>query len=135
MARVLLVDEETDFRAMIRRALEEGHVVDEVAAGAEGLARLQQATYDLVVTELYLPDMTGLVLLAAARSMSSAPPPMIIVTALGDWGTYARALELGVTAYLTKPLRIAELSRQVARALSACRSLRGQGVSSKEGTA
>ena len=76
MARVLLVDEDKDFRAMVREALEqEGHVVDETAAGAEAVTRLRRAAYDLVIAELYLPEMTGLEFAAALRSIGPTAPP------------------------------------------------------------
>ncbi len=118
---------------MVVEALEEeGHVVDETAAGAGGLTRLQQAAYDLVIAELYLPEITGLEFAAALRSIGPTAPPLIIVTALGDWGTYARALELGVTAFHTKTLGMQELSYHVARALSGRRSLRARGVPARE---
>ncbi len=133
MPRILLVGGEADFRARVRQALEqEGYVVDEAAAGADGLARLRQGAYDLVITELYLPDMMVLELIAAVRSMGRAAPLTMILTALGDWGTYAHALELGLTAYLTKPLGMAELSHQVARALSGRRSPSLRGVVASE---
>jgi anti-anti-sigma factor len=127
--RVLLVDGEPGFRATVRRALQqEGYLVDAAALGAEALARLRQGAYDLMITELYLPDMTGLELFTAVHSIVRAAPPAIILTALGDWGTYARALELGVVAFLSKPVGMPELSHQVARALSGPRLLRARGV-------
>ncbi len=127
--RVLLVDGEPGFRATVRRALQqEGYLVDVAALGAEALARLRQGAYDLMITELYLPDMTGLELFAAVHSMVRAAPPAIILTALWDWGTYARALELGVVAFLSKPVRMPELSHQVARALPGPRPPRAWGV-------
>lgn len=126
---VLLVDGEPGFRVTVRRALQqEGYLVDGAALGAEALARLRQGAYDLMITELYLPDMTGLELFTAVHSIVRAGPPAIILTALWDWGTYARALELGVVAFLSKPVGMPELSHQVARALSGPRSLRARGV-------
>lgn len=65
--RPLLVDGEAGFRPTVRRALQrEGYLVDVAATGAEGLARPRQTANDLVITELYLPDMTGLELFTAS---------------------------------------------------------------------
>lgn len=120
LAKVLVVDDEADFRGTLRRGLErESYAVAEAADGAEALARLRAETYDLVIVDLYLPGMTGLALLEALRAAGGKVPPTIVITGLGDWGSYARALELGVKAYLTKPLGMAELSRAVARAMAA----------------
>ncbi len=131
-ARVLLVDGEPGFRATVRRALQqEGYLVDGVAVGAEALTRLRQGAYELMITELYLPDMSGLELFTAVHSIVRAAPPAIILTAFWDWGTYARALELGVVAYLSKPVGMPELSQQVVRALSGSRPLRARGVAAR----
>lgn len=120
LAKVLVVDDEADFRGTLRRGLErDGYAVAEAADGAEALARLGAETYDLVIVDLYLPGMTGLALLEALGAAGRVAPPTIVITGLGDWGSYARALELGVKAYLTKPLGMADLSRAVARAMTA----------------
>ncbi len=81
----------------------------------------------MMITELYLPDMSGLELFTAVHSIVRA----IILTAFWDWGTYARALELGVVAYLSKPVGMPELSQQVVRALSGSRPLRARGVAAR----
>ncbi len=125
MARLLLVDGEADFRVTARQALEEGgHFVEEAATGVDALARVRHEAYDLVVTELYLSEMTGLEFVAALQSLGRAAPCTIMLSDLGDWGTHAQALELGVTAFLNKPVEMAELSHQVARALSRCQAPR-----------
>ncbi len=120
VAKVLVVDDEADFRGTVRRGLErEGYAVAEAASGAEALARLRDGRYDLVIVDLYMPGMTGLALLEALRAAGRAQPPAIVITGLGDWAAYARALELGALAFLSKPLGMAELTSEVARALAA----------------
>ena len=118
-ACVLVVDDEGDFRATVRTCLErEGYAVQEAVDGAEALKRLEADTYDLAILDLSLPRMTGLRLLEALRASGRPAPPTIIVTAFGDWGSYARALELGAFTFLSKPLSMAELLREVARVLA-----------------
>ena len=119
-ARVLVVDDETDFRANVRHALErEGYAVQEAADGPEALKRLEAETYDLAIVDLSMPGMTGLRMLEALRAAGRAVPPTIVVTAFGDWGSYAQALELGAIAFLSKPLGMGDLLREVARVLAA----------------
>ena len=76
-------------------------------------------TFDLVVTDMVMPDNGGLELLRAIRA-GQPELPVIIITAFGDWGTYSRALELGAAAFISKPLKMAELSTAIHVAL-ACR--------------
>jgi DNA-binding response OmpR family regulator len=118
--RVLVVDDEGDFRASVRTCLErEGYAVQEAVDGAEALKRLEAETYDLALVDLSLPRLPGLRLLEVLRAAGRPAPPTIIVTAFGDWGSYARALELGALTFLSKPLSMADLLREVARALAA----------------
>ena len=120
MPRVLVVDDEPDFRASVRQALErEGYAVQEAADGGEALKRLAAETYDLTILDLSMPGMTGLRLLESLREARRAAPPTIVVTAFGDWGSYAHALELGAVSFLSKPLGMGDLLREVARALAA----------------
>jgi DNA-binding response OmpR family regulator len=118
-ARVLVVDDEPDFRGTVRRGLErDGYEVMEAVDAADALRRLQTESYDLLIVDLYMAGMTGLDLLESLRAAGYRGLPVIVVTALGDWGSYARALGLGAKAFLTKPMRMADLSRHVALALA-----------------
>lgn len=119
-ATILVVDDEADFRATLRRALErEGYAVRESAGGAEAMRRLQVEPCDLMILDLSMPGMTGLEFLEALRAAGRVAPPAIVLTAFGDWGSYARAVELGVVAFLSKPIGTGELLHEVARALAA----------------
>ncbi len=118
-ARVLVVDDEADFRSAVRCWLErEGYAVQEAADGAEALKRLQAETYHVAIVDLSMPGMTGLRLLESLRAAGRPAPPTIVVTAFGDWGSYAQALDLGAVTFLSKPLGMADLLREVARALA-----------------
>ena len=115
--RVLVVDDELEFRATVRRGLErEGYLVAEAGNGPEALALLRSEAFDLLLIDLYMSGMSGLAILEAIRAAGQAIPPAIMITGLGDWASYARAIELGVKAFLTKPVAMAELLREVAQA-------------------
>lgn len=118
-ASVLVVDDEVDFRASVRSCLErEGYAVQEAGDGAEALKRLEAERYDLAIVDLSMPRMTGLGLLKSIRAAGRPAPATIVVTAFGDWGSYAQALDLGAVSFLSKPLAMADLLREVARALA-----------------
>jgi len=119
--RLLVVDDEADFRSSVCRALTlEGYAVEEAADGLEALVRLREESYNLVILDLSMPRMNGLDLMESLRAGGQTAPPVIMLSAFGDWGSYARALELGVKAFLCKPLGMAELMAAIQRTLAGC---------------
>ncbi len=104
MARLLVVDDEPSFRALLRDILEgAGHGVTEARDGAEALAFLERTTYDLVLTDRRMPAVDGLELLRRIRARTS-PPPVVVLTAHGSIPEAVEAVRLGAADYITKPL-------------------------------
>lgn len=104
MARVLVVDDEPSFRALLRDILEgAGHGVTEARDGAEALAFLERTTFDLVLTDRRMPAVDGLELLRRIRARTS-PPPVVVLTAHGSIPEAVEAVRLGAADYITKPL-------------------------------
>jgi two-component system OmpR family response regulator len=117
-AHLLIVEDDAEMRDLLRKVLEkEGYRVSVAADGHEALALPLQTAFDLVVTDLLMPDDDGLELLQAIRK-SRPTLPVIIITAFGDWGSYSRALELGAAAFISKPLKMAELVGAIHTALA-----------------
>jgi len=117
-ARLLVVEDDAEMRNLLRKVLEkEGYRVSVAADGREASASLSRAPYDLVVTDMLMPEDGGLELLQAIRE-SHPTLPVIIITAFGDWGSYSRALELGAAAFISKPLKMAELIGAIHTALA-----------------
>jgi DNA-binding NtrC family response regulator len=115
--RILVVEDEEDMAVLLRRALERrGFSVDLASDGAEALAALASHPYALLITDIFMPRMNGLRLLEAARQRWPHLP-VILITGLGDWQSYVRAMDLHVAAYLTKPVRIGDILAAVERAL------------------
>src|SRR6266851_3208995 len=89
MARVLIVDDDADVRALIELALEgQGHDIDSVESGRAALERLAQHAYDLIVCDLHMPDRDGP---AVYRAIERRPPPrpaFLFVTGYADGGPY-----------------------------------------------
>ncbi len=117
-ARLLIVEDDPEMRELLRKVLEkEGYLVSVAADGREASASLSRAPCDLVVTDMLMPDDGGLELLQAIRK-SRPTLPVIIITAFGDWKSYSRALELGAAAFISKPLKMAELIGAIHTALA-----------------
>lgn len=118
---ILLVENDEDTREGLRRLLRrQGYTVDVAGDGREALEYVERHPCALVITDMLMPGMDGLVLLQ--RLQERRPDiPVLVITAFGNWGSYARAIELGAAAYLTKPFRSEELQREVQRALGSAR--------------
>jgi DNA-binding response OmpR family regulator len=115
--RILVVEDEEDMAVLLRRALERrGFSVDLASDGAEALATLANHPYALLITDIFMPRMDGLRLVEAARQRWPHLP-VILITGLGDWQSYVRAMDLQVAAYLTKPVRIGDILAAVDGAL------------------
>jgi len=123
MARVLVVEDRESLRRMLERALaEEGHAVVAVDDAPPALAALASAGgFDLVLTDLKLPEGSGLDVVAAARALRP-PPPVVVMTAYGTVGAAVAAMKLGAADFLEKPVEIAELYRRVAELTGGARA-------------
>ena len=114
--RVLLVDDEGFLRSALAEALAmEGHSVEEASTVGEALAAFTTNPCDVVVTDLCLPDGSGMELLERLRALD-ARFTAIVTTGFGTFEQAVSAIRLRVAAFLTKPFSVAELSRAIAEA-------------------
>ncbi|MFQ5844062.1 MAG: response regulator [Planctomycetota bacterium] len=115
--RILLVDDEESFRFFLTRGLEKmGYSVDAVADGRTAIDRLGDGGYDVVVTDLVLPGVSGLDVLAAAHEFQR-DAVVILITAYGTVENAVDALRTGVFDYLAKPFELSELVQAIERGL------------------
>ena len=115
---LLIVEDEPEMRDLLRKVLEkEGYRISVADDGREASGRIAREDFDLVVTDMLMPSVGGIELLQAIRR-SHPSLPVIIVTAFGDWDSYSRALALGAAAFISKPLRMSELTTAVHAALA-----------------
>jgi DNA-binding NtrC family response regulator len=119
--RLLVVEDDMEMRQLLRKVLEkEGFQVRVAEDGTQAMALLTAGGFtevDAIVTDMLMPGDGGLDLLAKVRRARPSLP-VIIVTAFGDWANYSRALELGAVAFISKPLKLAELTSAVQHALA-----------------
>jgi two-component system, NtrC family, response regulator HydG len=115
--RVLVVDDEPALRYTLSEILgDEGLEVTTAKDGAEALAALDAQPIDLVVSDLVMPNVDGLELLATLAQRPDAPG-VVLVTAHGDERLAVQAMRLGALDYLPKPFQADEVLRVVLRAL------------------
>lgn len=116
-AKILVVDDEKYIRNFVKQALErQGHTVVLANSGREGLTLFQEDVFDLVLTDVKMPDMDGIEMLRHIRKMD-ATVVAVVITAMQDQQTAVRALECGAHDFLIKPFMLDELTKHVAQAL------------------
>jgi DNA-binding NtrC family response regulator len=100
---VLIIDDETEIRESLETLLEfEGYEVDAAANGLQGLSKLGERPFDLVLLDLALPDRNGIELLAEIRALNPQIS-VIMITAYGTVEDAVRAMQSGATNFLQKP--------------------------------
>src|SRR5512143_2251378 len=115
MARVLVVDDEPKLGRYVAQMLDlDGHQVVRAAGGQEALARLAEEPFDVVVTDLRMPEVDGIAVLRAARSLAG-PPEVILMTAHATAESAVEAMKSGAADYVTKPFSMDELRLRVQR--------------------
>ncbi|RKZ14755.1 sigma-54-dependent Fis family transcriptional regulator [bacterium] len=119
MPRILIVDDEVTIRASLKESLtSEGYEVEDAETGEAALACCHGTSYDLVVTDLKLPGVSGLEFLQALRNQGNATP-VIMMTAYGDTETAIEAMKVGAYDYIRKPFKLTKMKSQIKAALRA----------------
>ncbi len=112
---ILVVDDDKMMRSFFAAVLsEEGYAVEEAGRGKDGIEALRRSDFDLVLTDLRMPDISGLELMREGRKVRPGAR-WVIVTAYGSIGNGVEAMREGASDYLTKPLRDPEELRHVVR--------------------
>ncbi len=117
MTTVLVVDDEAHIRSSLRGILlEEGMHVVEAANGREALALLEQCRPDLVVLDVWMPEVDGLEFLRAIQNRAQAPA-VLMISGHGNIETAVKATQLGAVDFIEKPFSLGGFLGAVERAL------------------
>ena len=120
-SRILIVDDNQDLAKVMRVVLvQAGFEVEIVFSGQEALDQLTQHMPDVIILDLMMPDISGFTILRQLRaSESTAPLPVIVLTARMDQESRLESQSAGANAYLTKPFNAQALIEHVRQALKA----------------
>jgi CheY-like chemotaxis protein len=116
MSHILIVDDDDDVRRLLRKVLErDGHVVVDCANGHEALRQVSARRPDLVVTDVYMPEMDGIEFLTNLREID---PDLPVLAVSGGASASAEfvledAAQLGATAIMAKPYDINDMRKMV----------------------
>ncbi|HEY6484169.1 MAG TPA: sigma-54 dependent transcriptional regulator [Steroidobacteraceae bacterium] len=125
---ILVVDDEADIRGLLKEILsEEGYEVDVAANAVQARASRARQTPDLVLLDIWMPDVDGISLLREWSSAATDGCPVVMMSGHGTVETAVEATRLGAFDFVEKPLSLAKLLRTVERALDAGKRRRQSG--------
>ncbi|MCB2183992.1 MAG: sigma-54 dependent transcriptional regulator [Desulfobulbaceae bacterium] len=123
MAYILIVDDEPKMRHILKIMLDlKGHTTDQAQNGIEALEMLEDRAFDLVISDIKMPEMDGLSLLDRIQHMES-PCPVIIITAFATVDSAVNAMKRGAVDYITKPFDEEKIIITVEKAIGISRIL------------
>jgi DNA-binding NtrC family response regulator len=118
MAKILIVDDELSIVDVLRTLLKKnGYTITTASDGAEAHKLLKEQVFDLLITDIRLPEIDGITLLKHARELQSHLA-VIVMTAYAKVDSAVEAMKMGAFDYVTKPFKFEELLLTVQRALS-----------------
>ena len=127
-AHILVVDDEADIRGLLKEILsEEGYSVEVAANAAQARTARARQMPDLVLLDIWMPDVDGITLLREWSTSATDGCPVVMMSGHGTVETAVEATRLGAFDFVEKPLSLAKLLRTVERALDAGRRKRQAG--------
>jgi len=131
MAKILIVEDEPNMRLGLKDNLEfESYDVDIATNGEEGLKKILENDYNLVLLDVMLPQMSGFDVCKTARKKGVATP-IILLTAKGEEIDKVLGLELGADDYVTKPFSLRELLARIKALLRRGENFSGSDIRDK----
>jgi two-component system, cell cycle response regulator DivK len=119
MKKVLVADDKATGRELVRTVLEKsGYQVFEAGDGEEAVVEARRIHPDLIILDIHMPGLDGFgVIEKLRREEGFAATPIIALTASAMMGDRERAMSVGFTGYITKPIRLDALRAEVERLL------------------
>ena len=119
MATILVVDDELGIRALLSEILaDEGHTIELAENAAQARACRERIRPDLVLLDIWMPDVDGITLLKEWGSTAQLTMPVIMMSGHGTIDTAVEATKFGAMAFLEKPITLQKLLRAVEQGLA-----------------
>ncbi len=118
MATILVVDDELGIRALLSEILsDEGHSIELAENAAQARTARERRRPDLVLLDIWMPDVDGITLLKEWSATAQLNMPVIMMSGHGTIDTAVEAIKFGAMAFLEKPITLQKLLRAVEQAL------------------
>ncbi|MCP5107994.1 MAG: sigma-54-dependent Fis family transcriptional regulator [bacterium] len=115
--KILIIDDDPSIRNMLAIVLKKsGYEVTSTESGKSALERLRKETFDLVISDIKMPDISGIELLKKIKTINPEIP-VILITAFASANDAVEAMKLGAEDYVTKPFNLDELKIVIDRAI------------------
>jgi len=102
--RILVVEDDAEMRSLLKDFFEEdGFEIDSVSNGSEAFRKIAREPFDLIITDIRMPGLTGLDILPGIKKLQPEVS-IIVITAFGSEEVRRKAFDRGATAYLEKPI-------------------------------
>ena len=121
MSKILIAEDDGSTRVLVEAILEDaGHTTETVTDGTKAYDRISTTSFDLLLTDIWMPGLNGLELLSKIKTLPS-PPPVIVMTSDDTSDTLLKAIREQAYHYISKPIDPQELIRLVQDGLSVSR--------------
>jgi CheY-like chemotaxis protein len=116
---ILVVEDSTIMRLILVMNLKRllGVKITEAVNGRDALARIENERFDLILTDMVMPEMDGAELIRQVRTRLKSDIPIVVITTKGESRDRDVGLSLGANGYLTKPVNMVELIQTVLKFL------------------
>lgn len=116
MAAILVVDDDENIRDMLYDLFEEEHRCHTAETSEKALAHLETGHYDVILTDISMPGLSGVELLGRVRQ-NQPDTPVIVITGMQDQELAQGLLKLGAFHVLLKPFRLEDVEASVGKAV------------------
>ncbi len=119
MKRILVAEDNKLIQdTVVFKLQRDGYEVVKAVDGKECMECLQSGTFDLLITDLFMPYISGHEIISSVRSEMKIDLPILVLSAAGAEETVLKAFELGADDYMVKPFSLGELSIRVRKILA-----------------
>lgn len=112
--KILIIDDEKQMRNLIFACLSSpSFTMTEAGSGEEALQKIMEESYDLILLDIMMPNMSGFEVLREIRQVIDPDLPVVLLTALGDTENVVKGLNAGADDYIVKPFEPKELTARI----------------------
>ncbi|GDY03527.1 response regulator [Planctomycetota bacterium] len=114
---ILIVDDSATMRKIIMRGLRQAGIehadFKEAGDGVEGMKAVEANTFDLILSDVNMPNMNGLDFVKAVTAKMPTPPPIVMITTEGSEEIVKEAISRGAKGYLRKPFTLEKIQEVI----------------------